>query len=261
MKKRPRELWVVKLGSGLLTNKKGGTDQRQISDLCGQIHALRRRQIQVVLVSSGAISAGMSALGLDKRPKDRPTLQACASIGQPLLMKAYASALQKHGMVCAQILITSWDMDSRKVYQNAQGTLARLLSLGHCVPIFNENDALSFDEIEMLNRFGDNDRLSGHVAILAGASRLVILSGIDGLNTRPDGSGEWIRRVKGIDERIRSYAGTTSSERSVGGMISKLETARMMFQAGMPMWIADGRMKNILVDLAAGKVRGTCFKK
>lgn len=261
MKQRVRELWVVKLGSGLLTNQRGGIDQKEIAALCSQIKALRRRNIQVVLVSSGAISAGMSALGLEKRPKDRPTLQACASIGQPLLMRAYASALQKHDMVCAQILLTSWDLDSRKVYQNAQGTLARLLSLGHCVPIFNENDALSFEEIEMLNRFGDNDRLSGHVAVLAGATRLVILSGIDGLNTRPDGSGNWVRRVKEIDERIRSYAGATSSERSVGGMISKLETARMMLQAGMPMWIAHGRMKNILVELAAGKVRGTCFKK
>ncbi|MDX6766134.1 MAG: glutamate 5-kinase [Candidatus Methylacidiphilales bacterium] len=261
MKKRRPELWVVKLGSGLLTNSRGGTDQRQIAELCRQIHALRGRGIQVVLVSSGAISAGMSALGLDKRPKDRPTLQACASIGQPLLMRAYASALQKHGMVCAQILITSWDMDSRKVYQNAQNTLARLLALGHCLPIFNENDALSFEEIEMLNRFGDNDRLSGHVALLSGADRLVILSGIDGLNTKPDGSGQWVRRVHEIDDRIRGFAGSTSSERSVGGMISKLETARMMLQSGVPMWIADGRMKNILLDIAAGKPRGTCFKK
>jgi glutamate 5-kinase len=129
------------------------------------------------------------------------------------------------------------------------------------VPIFNENDALSFEEIEMLNRFGDNDRLSGHVAVLAGAQRLVILSGIDGLHTRPDGTGALVRRVKEIDERIRSYAGSTQSERSVGGMISKLETARMMFQENIPMWIANGREKDVLLKIAAGRSVGTCFRK
>jgi glutamate 5-kinase len=255
------EIWVVKLGSGLLTNTRGGTNQPFIHALCRQIVALRRRGVRVVLVSSGAISAGMSALGLDKRPKDTAVLQACASIGQPLLMKAYDRGLRPHGLVSAQILVTYWDFDSRKVYQNAQATLKQLLQLGICVPIFNENDALSFEEIEMLNRFGDNDRLSGHVAVLAGAQRLIILSGIDGLYTRPDGTGELVRRVKEIDERIRGYAGSTQSERSVGGMVSKLETARMMFLHGIPMWIANGQEKDVLVKIASGKPVGTCFQK
>jgi glutamate 5-kinase len=261
MAAKRNEIWVVKLGSGLLTNTRGGTNQAFIATICRQIAALRRRGIRVVLVSSGAISAGMSALGLDKRPKATADLQACASIGQPLLMKAYDRALRPLGFCCAQILVTYWDFDSRKVYQNAQATLARLLALDHCVPIFNENDALSFEEIEMLNRFGDNDRLSGHVAVLAGAQRLVILSGIDGLHTRPDGTGALVRRVKEIDERIRSYAGSTQSERSVGGMVSKLETARMMFQENIPMWIANGREKDVLLKIASGRSVGTCFRK
>lgn len=259
--KRGNELWVVKLGSGLLTNQRGGTHQPFITALCRQIVALRRRGIRTVLVSSGAISAGMSALGLDKRPKLTPALQACASIGQPLLMKAYDRALRPHGMCCAQILVTSWDFDSRKVYQNAQATLQHLLGLGNCVPIFNENDALSFEEIEMLNRFGDNDRLSGHVALLAGASRLVILSGIDGLKTRPDGTGDLVSRVRVVDERIAGYAGSTQSERSVGGMVSKLETAKMMLKAGVPMWIANGRTPEVLLKIALGKPVGTCFQR
>jgi len=255
------EIWVVKLGSGLLTNARGGTDQRFVGELCRQVAALRRRGIRVVLVSSGAISAGMSALGLEKRPKETAALQACASIGQPLLMKAYDRALRPLGFCCAQILVTYWDFDSRKVYQNARATLSRLLALERCVPIFNENDALSFEEIEMLNRFGDNDRLSGHVAVLAQAARLVILSGIDGLYTRPDGTGDLVRRVKEIDDRIRGYAGATQSERSVGGMVSKLETARMMFAQGIPMWIANGREKDVLLKIASGRPVGTCFRK
>lgn len=255
------ETWVVKVGSGLLTGAGGGTNRRFVGELCRQMAGLNQRGVKVVLVSSGAISAGMSALGLEQRPKDTATLQACASIGQPLLMKAYDRALRPLGFCCAQILVTSWDFDSRKVYQNVQATLLRLLALGHCVPIFNENDALSFEEIEMLNRFGDNDRLSGHIAGLARADRLVILSGIDGLYTRPDGTGELVRRVKEIDERIRSYAGATRSERSVGGMVSKLETARMMFQQGIPMWIANGRERDVLLKIAAGRAVGTCFKK
>lgn len=255
------ETWVVKVGSGLLTAGGGGTNRKFVGELCRQMAGLNRKGIRVVLVSSGAISAGMTVLGLEQRPKDTATLQACASIGQPLLMKAYDAALRPLGFCCAQILVTSWDFDSRKVYGNVRATLRRLLELGNCVPIFNENDALSFEEIEMLNRFGDNDRLSGYIAELAEADRLVILSGIDGLLTRPDGTGELVRRVKEIDERIRSYAGVTNSQRSVGGMVSKLETARMMFERGIPMWIANGREKDVLLKIAAGRSVGTCFKR
>jgi glutamate 5-kinase len=260
---RPRRggVWVVKLGSGLLSNRRGGIDRPQMARLGAQVAAMMERGLRVILVSSGAVSAGMTALGLSKRPVERQALQACASIGQPLLMRAYNEVFGRLGLLTAQILLTYWDLDSRQLYANTQRTLGHLLESGRCVPVFNENDALSFEEIEMLNRFGDNDRLSGHVALLAGASRLVILSGIEGLNTRPDGSGKWLKRVREIDAEIEGYAGRTQSERSVGGMVSKLETAKMMLRAGIPMVVANGRRENVLLELARGRRVGTLFDK
>lgn len=254
-------LIVVKVGSGLLTSSSGGISKSFIESLCRQIATLKRKKVGVILVSSGAISAGMTALGLSQRPKERPLLQACATIGQPLLMNAYSRALAKHGLCTAQILLTGWDLDSRKIFSNTQATLGKLLDLGKCLPIFNENDALSYEEIEMLSRFGDNDRLAGQVALLAKASQLVILSGIDGLNTSPDGSGDLIRRVSAIDERIQSYAGQTQSQRSVGGMISKLETARTMLQSGISMVIANGREKDVLLRIQRREEVGTWFER
>ncbi len=255
------QTWVVKIGSGLLTNKNGGVDIPQMGSFADQIARLHRAGVRVVLVSSGAVSAGMSALQLNKRPTHLPTLQACASIGQPILMRAYDRAFHRHRMSVAQILLTYWDLDSRKLYENTRSTLQHLLDLKSCVPIFNENDAISFEELAMLNKFGDNDRLSGHVAILARAQRLIILSSIDGLYTHPDGTGRLIRRVREIDDRIRGFAGTTNSERSVGGMISKLETGRMMLEAGIPMWIANGREKDVLWKIHQKKPVGTHFQR
>lgn len=254
------KLFVVKIGSGLLANKEGGIDTTFIAEIVRQIAALRKLNHQVVLVSSGAISSGMTALDLKKRPKDIPSIQACATIGQPLLMQAYTKILTRYKMCSAQILMTSWDLDSRKLYYNAQSTLKKLLEIKNCVPIFNENDALSFEEIKMVNTFGDNDRLSSHISVLAEADKLVILSGIDGLNTSPDGSGNLVTRVRCIDATVEGYAGTTNSERSVGGMISKLEAAKTMFEANIPMVIANGHEKNVLVKLAQGKQIGTLFQ-
>jgi glutamate 5-kinase len=259
MTNTPKTLWVVKVGSNLLTNS-GGVNRVLIQDYARQIHALRRKGCAVIMVSSGAISAGMSVMGLKKRPADRQGLQACATIGQPKLMEAYAKAFKKYDMHAAQILVTSWDIDSRKVCANLQATLARLISLGNAVPIFNENDALSFEELEMLNRFGDNDKLSAHVSSLAKAQRLIILSDIAGLKTKPDGSGTLVRRVREVDEKILSYAGKSQSERSVGGMISKLETARRMLEAKIPMVIASGREKDILLKIHQKKAVGTWFE-
>jgi len=259
--KRKNQLWVVKLGSGILTNSRGTIDGTQIRHLADQIPELKKRGIDVILVSSGAVSAGMTSLGLDIRPRERVALQACATIGQPLLMKAYNQALARRDLLAAQILLTYWDLDSRQMYKNTQATLRYLLSLGNAVPIVNENDALSFDEIEMLNRFGDNDRLSAQVALLAEADRLVILSSIDGLFTRPDATGDLVREVTEVDERIESFAGSTRSQRSVGGMISKLETSKLMLSHGLPMTLANGRTKNVLVDLADGADLGTRFEK
>ncbi|MEM6884120.1 MAG: glutamate 5-kinase [Verrucomicrobiota bacterium] len=259
--KKQQQRWVVKLGSGILTNSRGGVDLAQIKHLAAQVKALKTDGVEVILVSSGAISAGMTVLGLAERPKKRTALQACASIGQPLLMKAYEKEFSKAGLHTAQILLTYWDLDSRQLYKNTKATIEHLLALETCVPIVNENDALSFEEIEMLNRFGDNDRLSAHVAMLAKASTLVILSSIDGLHKNPDATGELIPFVKKIDRSIQASAGSTKSQRSVGGMISKLETARMMMNAGVPMILANGRRKSVLTDLYSGQQIGTLFAK
>jgi len=253
-RKKQKERWVVKLGSGILTNSRGRVDMAQIKHLAIQVKALKAKGVDVILVSSGAVSAGMTVLGLDERPQERTALQACASIGQPLLMKSYEKEFSKAGLHTAQILLTYWDLDSRQLYKNTQVTV-------DCIPIVNENDALSFEEIEMLNRFGDNDRLSAHVAMLTKASTLVILSSIEGLYQNPDATGDLIPFVRKIDQSIRASAGTTQSQRSVGGMISKLETAKMMMDAGIPMFLADGRRKNILADLYAGEEIGTLFAK
>ncbi|MBX2824440.1 MAG: glutamate 5-kinase [Gammaproteobacteria bacterium] len=260
-RKKQKQRWVVKLGSGILTNSRGGVDLAQIKHLAAQVKTLKAEGVDVILVSSGAVSAGMTVLGLDERPQERTALQACASIGQPVLMKSYEKEFSKAGLHSAQILLTYWDLDSRQLYKNTQATIEHLLELGTCVPIVNENDALSFEEIEMLNRFGDNDRLSAHVALLAKANALIILSSIDGLYENPDATGELIPFVKKIDSSIQASAGTTQSQRSVGGMISKLETARMMMDAGIPMILANGRRKQVLTDLFAGVEIGTLFAK
>ncbi len=255
-----KQLWVVKVGSGLLTTASGKIDRRQMATLATQVHDLRARGISTVMVSSGAVSSGMTVLGETSRPKVRCALQACATIGQTRLINAYQSAFQRYDLLVAQILLTYWDLDSRKLYANTRATIDHLLKLGNCVPIVNENDALSFEELEMLNCFGDNDRLSAQVARMMGADKLVILSSIEGLYTSMDGKGELIREVREIDDRIRSYAGSSDSERSVGGMISKLETAREMMEAGIPTVIANGRHPDVLLKLADRQSVGTLFR-
>lgn len=237
---------VIKIGSSLLAAQRGGLAENRMRDWAKQIATLRKSGHEVILVSSGAIRAGMQALGLRQRPTSRPEMQACATIGQPLLMKAYGAALAPHRILAAQILLTSWDLDSRRIYANTRATLQTLLKLKKCIPIFNENDALSFEEIALLNAFGDNDRLSAHVAILARADRLVILTDAPGLMNRPDGGGQLIRRVKKIDAKVLAYAGGAGSAGSVGGMLSKLEAARMALGRGIPVVIADGREANVL---------------
>jgi len=259
-KRSKKQLWVVKLGSGLLSDEAGRMAENRIADIVRQVAGLHRRGIQVILVSSGAISAGMSVLGHKRRPTSLCDLQVCASVGQPRLMAAYQKAFAAHGMSAAQILVTYWDLDSRKIYTNAQATLKRMLELGNCVPVVNENDALSFEEIEMLNKFGDNDRLSAYFTVLSGADRLVILSTIDGLMDRPDGSGNLVRRVAKIDARTEKLAGNTASQRSVGGMTAKLQAAKIVMQAGIPLHITNGRTKDILLKIAKGENPGTLFQ-
>lgn len=253
MKKSER--WVVKIGSGVLSDPRGRLDRAQIRSLVDQVAELKKRSIQVVLVTSGAVAAGMGILGVEQRPKVIQELQACAAIGQPQLMRVYEESLTKHGLHSAQILLTYFDIDSRKLFANAQKTIQTLLSHGSFVPVINENDVVSYEEI----KFGDNDRLSAEVAVMVKATRLVILSNVSGLSTRQDGKGDLIPVVKKIDAQIEALAGKTNSQTSVGGMISKIIAAKTVTAAKIPMWIANGREKKILIQLADRKKVGTHF--
>ncbi len=250
--------WVIKLGTGILTSASGQIDVAQIEQLAAQVVELRRRGHQVLLVSSGAVGCGMSLLGLKKRPTAMDELQACAALGQPRLMRLYDEAFGRSGLRVAQVLVTYLDMDSRSLYGNIQRSVERLLSRPDIVPIFNENDVVSYEEL-IGPRFGDNDQLSAHIAVLACAARLIILSNIRGLATNSDGTGRLIREVKKIDAKIEKLAGGTRSETSVGGMISKLKAGRVVNAAGIPMQIANGRQKNVLLSICDGEPVGTVF--
>jgi glutamate 5-kinase len=250
--------WVIKLGTGILSDSRGQVDVAQIEQLTAQFVELRRRGHEVLVVSSGAVGCGMSLLNLKKRPTEMAELQACAALGQPRLMRLYAEAFARADVRVAQVLLTYLDLDSRSLYRNIQRSVEHLLSHKSVVPIFNENDVVSYDEL-VGARFGDNDQLSAHVAILARAERLIILSNIRGLATNPDGTGRLIREVRGITARIQKLAGGTQSPTSVGGMISKFKAARLVNAAGIPMQIAHGRHKNILVSIADGAPIGTTF--
>ncbi len=250
--------WVVKLGTGILSDPHGQIDLAQIAQLAAQVVELRRRGYEMLVVSSGAVGCGMAQLGLKKRPTAMAELQACAALGQPRLMRLWDEAFSRAGLRVAQVLLTYLDLDSRSLYGNIQRSVEQLLSHKNVVPIFNENDVVSYDEI-IGARFGDNDQLSAHVAILARAERLIILSNIRGLATNPDGTGRLIRDVRGITAKIQKLAGGTQSQTSVGGMISKFKAARLVNAAGIPMQIANGRQKDVLVSICEGAAVGTTF--
>ena len=254
--KTPR--WVIKLGTGILSRPDGSVDLDQIESLVGQVLELRKRGHQVILVSSGAIGSGMGLLGITERPTVMAELQACAALGQPYLIQLYNETFARHGLLAAQILVTYLELDSRSLYANIQASVEHLLALGKVVPIFNENDVVSYEEI-IGPRFGDNDQLSAHIAVLSRADRLIILSNIPGLMTKPDGTGRVIREVFELDEKILELAGGTQSQTSVGGMVSKLKAARVTREAGILMQIAHGREKNVLISICNGEPVGTIF--
>ena len=258
MKSATPKRWVIKLGTGILSDPRGQVDLDQIEQLTAQMIELRKRGHQVLVVSSGAVGCGMSLLGLPKRPTAMAELQACAALGQPRLMRLWDEAFGKFEVRVAQVLLTYLDLDSRSLYRNVQNSVEHLLGHENIVPIFNENDVVSYDEL-VGPRWGDNDQLSAHVAVLAQAERLIILSNVRGLAMNPDGSGELIPDVRKIDEKIEKLAGGTQSETSVGGMISKLKAARVVNKAGIPMQIAHGREKGVLVSICQGDSVGTIF--
>lgn len=242
---------VLKFGSGILATSRGtNLDQRQFARLSREVAALMAGGHEVLIVSSGAVAAGLGALGLHERPEDLAARQACAAVGQGRLMATYTEHFAKHKITVAQILLTYADLDSRSAYANVRTTIARLLASG-IVPIINENDTVAVEEL----KFGDNDRLSGEVAVLAEAELLVLLTSVDGLL---DAKGRTISRVDDFAE-VRQFVREEKGRLSVGGMESKLQAVRAAVEAGIPTVIASGRKAGEILRAAGGKPAGTYF--
>lgn len=250
--------WVVKVGTSVLTGEDGTLDPARIGHLAEQISAVMDTGRKVALVSSGAVGAGMGQLGMARRPDNLPELQAAAAVGQSYLIRAYDESLKTHGRHAAQLLLTHEDFDSRPRYLNIRNTLNASFKW-NAVPIINENDTISVDEI----KFGDNDRLAAMVTNMLQAPLLVILSVVDGLYrtdpTTQDRTGEAIPLVPQIDDKILALAGASRSSLGTGGMTSKLTSARLVTQAGGSVIIASGKRPDPLTRILAGEPAGTLF--
>ncbi len=245
---------VVKVGSALLTADGKGLDEQFIGSLAAQIAALRERDIEVVLVSSGSIVAGLAALGISQRPTKINLLQAAAAVGQAALIRAYDDAFTPLKVQSAQVLLTHADIANRTRYLNARATLTSLLSLG-ILSIVNENDTVATEEI----CFGDNDSLGGLVANLIDADAFIILTDQEGLFTadpRSDPSATLLSAVSVEDPTILSMA-TSGSRWGRGGMVTKLQAAKVAARSGAATVIASGRQPNVLIRLVSGEDIGT----
>ncbi len=246
---------VVKIGTGVLTDARKQIDPAQLEQLVAQIAALRKAGKEIVLVTSGAVGAGMGALGCEKRPHDLAELQACAAVGQVRLMSGYAELFARQELHVAQVLLTHEDFEHHERHLNARNTLVTLLDRG-VVPIINENDAVSFTEI----KFGDNDKLSALVASLLPADLLVILTTVDGVvENFGKANPKTIPLVEKIDRSIEGLAGGTLSDTAVGGMKSKIEAAKIVVRSGIPLVIASGKKRNVLARIVNSESEGTLF--
>ncbi len=248
---------VIKVGSSTLTHATGQLNLRRIETLAKVLSDLKNTGKQIVLVSSGAVSAGIAKSALGHRPMSLEEKQAMASIGQSELMKIYDKFFSDYGHKVAQILMTRDVIDNPVRRTAAQNTFNTLLDMG-CIPIVNENDAVSTDE---LTKFGGNDILSAHVANLCEADILINLSDVDGLynsDPRKDVNAKFIERVENIND-ILGFAGGAGTDRGTGGMEAKLTAAKMVTDNGIPMFIMNGSDPEILYALLDGKHVGTYF--
>jgi glutamate 5-kinase len=249
---------VVKIGSNILTDAKEGLDNRRIHLIAKDVAGLTDLGFDVVLVSSGAIAAGMKKLGLKERPKDVKLKQASAAIGQSSLMWAYEKNFSEFNKKVAQVLLTREDFSDRRRYINSKNTLTTLLNYG-VIPIVNENDTVATDEI----KFGDNDNLATLVASLIEAERLIILSDVEGLYTedpKVHPSARIIEHVEEITPQLEAKAKSTGSIVGTGGMYSKLLAAKKAVNHGIAVHIINGRKDGLLCSLLRGTHSGTLFK-
>ena len=254
---------VIKIGSSSLTHKETGRlDLTKMEVLVREISDLRNQGKDVILVSSGAIAVGRSALGIKNRPTDISEKQACASVGQARLMMIYQKLFSEYNQRAAQILMTKNTMVNNLNRKNAQNTFNELLSLG-VIPIVNENDSISTYEIQSLEKFGDNDTLSAVVAALVHADLLILLSDIDGLFTddpHRNPNAEFIDLVENLDDKLLNMGKNTSSSKvGTGGMATKLTAARIASAAGVDMVIANGADFHVIHKITEGRKYGTLF--
>ena len=254
---RPGDTVVVKIGSTSLVGPSGEPELDRLATLVGGLAELKAQGMKVVLVSSGAIAAGMHSLGFENRPADIPSLQAAAAVGQGRLFNSYARLLADRELTAAQVLLTRYDFMHRQQYLNARNTLERLLALG-AVPIVNENDTIAVDEI----RFGDNDRLAALVANLVGARLLLLLTDARGLHSsdpRRDPNAPVIDEVERITPELERAAGGRGSDLSSGGMASKLAAAWVATFSGVGVVVAGAFEEDVLARATTGDRVGTYF--
>ena len=248
---------VVKIGTSTLAYATGQLNIRRVEELCKTMSDIRNAGHELILVSSGAIGMGVGKLGLRTRPRDIPTKQAAAAVGQCELMYVYDKLFSEYHHTVAQLLITADNLSNETRHANFTNTLNRLLELG-AVPVINENDPVATDEIVI----GDNDTLAAMVAESVEANLLVLLSDIDGLYTadpHADPTAKLLPVVHRVDDSIRALAGVSSTDQGTGGMVTKLRAAEICLNCSCEMVIANGREPTLLYDIVEGKPVGTRF--
>ena len=248
---------VVKIGTSTLAYATGQLNIRRVEELCKTMSDIRNAGHELILVSSGAIGMGVGKLGLRTRPRDIPTKQAAAAVGQCELMYVYDKLFSEYHHTVAQLLITADNLSNETRHANFTNTLNRLLELG-AVPVINENDTVATDEIVI----GDNDTLAAMVAESVEANLLVLLSDIDGLYTadpHADPTARLLPVVHRVDDGIRALAGVSSTDQGTGGMVTKLRAAEICLSCGCEMVIANGSEPRLLYDIVEGKPVGTRF--
>ena len=249
---------VIKVGTSTLAHSTGNINIRHVEELCKVMSDLKNAGHEIILVSSGAIGMGVGKLSLKEKPQDMPTKQAAAAVGQCELMYTYDKLFSEYNHTVAQILLTGLDLEDTERYHNIQNTTNRLLEL-NVLPIINENDTVSTHEIAV----GDNDTLGAIVAVSMKADLLVLLSDIDGLYTadpHKDENAELISVVDEITPEIEALGGGKGSSLGTGGMVTKLNAAKLCMSKGTDMVIANGANPAVLYDIVDGEKIGTMFK-
>ncbi len=250
---------VVKIGTSSINTEDGKLNHQFMDNMAAQVAELHEIGKKVILVSSGAIGIGIDILDFDRRPKEIPVRQACAAVGQSVLMQEWSNSFAKHNLKVAQILLTYESFSNRLTYLNLRNSISTLLSYG-VIPIINENDTTSVNEIEAT--FGDNDKLSAMVASKTEADLLIILSDIDGLydkNPKRNNDATFLSLVEEITPEVESYGGSPTSMKGVGGMRTKIEAAKICHMSGCYLVITNSAIENVVTNVLKGEEIGTLF--